>query len=61
MGQTIIEKILSSHCRQEAHHKEIVVAGVDCVMGRMGLFRWPSRLLKRWAARRCLTGKKLLL
>lgn len=36
MGQTIIEKILSSHCGQEARANEIVVAGVDYVMGQDG-------------------------
>lgn len=36
MGQTIIEKILSSHSGQEARADEIVVAGVDYVMGQDG-------------------------
>ncbi len=36
MGQTIIEKILSSHSGQEARANEIVVAGVDYVMGQDG-------------------------
>jgi 3-isopropylmalate/(R)-2-methylmalate dehydratase large subunit len=36
LGQTIIEKILSSHCGQEARANEIVVAGVDYVMGQDG-------------------------
>lgn len=36
MGQTIIEKILSSHCGQTAYANEIVVARVDYVMGQDG-------------------------
>jgi len=36
LGQTIIEKILSSHCGQTAHANEIVVARVDYVMGQDG-------------------------
>ncbi|OPY59881.1 MAG: 2,3-dimethylmalate dehydratase large subunit [Pelotomaculum sp. PtaU1.Bin065] len=36
MGQTIIEKILSSHCSQTARANEIVVARVDYVMGQDG-------------------------
>ncbi len=36
MGQTIIEKILSSHSGQEAYANEIVVAQVDFVMGQDG-------------------------
>ncbi|MEG6616131.1 3-isopropylmalate dehydratase large subunit [Peptococcaceae bacterium 1198_IL3148] len=36
MGQTIIEKILSSHCGQTAHAGDIVVANVDLVMGQDG-------------------------
>ncbi len=36
MGQTIIEKILSSHSGQEARANEIVVAKVDYVMGQDG-------------------------
>ena len=36
MGQTIIEKILSSHCGQVAHANEIVVARLDYVMGQDG-------------------------
>jgi len=36
LGQTIIEKILSSHSGQEARANEIVVAGVDYVMGQDG-------------------------
>jgi len=36
LGQTIIEKILSSHSDQEAHANEIVVARVDYVMGQDG-------------------------
>ncbi|OPX92086.1 MAG: 2,3-dimethylmalate dehydratase large subunit [Pelotomaculum sp. PtaB.Bin013] len=36
MGQTIIEKILSSHCGHTARANEIVVARVDYVMGQDG-------------------------
>jgi len=36
LGQTIIEKILSSHCGQTARANEIVVARVDYVMGQDG-------------------------
>ncbi len=36
MGQTIIEKILSSHSGQEVRANEIVVAVVDYVMGQDG-------------------------
>lgn len=36
MGQTIIEKILSSHSGQEARAGDIVVAEVDYVMGQDG-------------------------
>lgn len=36
MGQTIIEKILSSHSGQEAYANEIVVAEVDFLMGQDG-------------------------
>jgi len=36
LGQTIIEKILSSHCGQTACANEIVVAQVDYVMGQDG-------------------------
>jgi len=36
LGQTIIEKILSSHCGQTACANEIVVARVDYVMGQDG-------------------------
>jgi 3-isopropylmalate/(R)-2-methylmalate dehydratase large subunit len=36
LGQTIIEKILSSHCGHEAYANEIVVAKVDYVMGQDG-------------------------
>ncbi len=36
MGQTIIEKILSSHSGQQVHANEIVVAKVDFVMGQDG-------------------------
>ncbi|OPX89672.1 MAG: 2,3-dimethylmalate dehydratase large subunit [Pelotomaculum sp. PtaB.Bin104] len=36
MGQTIIEKILTSHCGQTARANEIVVAQVDYVMGQDG-------------------------
>jgi len=36
LGQTIIEKILTSHSGQEARANEIVVAGVDYVMGQDG-------------------------
>lgn len=36
MGQTIIEKILSSHSGQVAHANEIVVAELDFVMGQDG-------------------------
>lgn len=36
MGQTIIEKILSSHSGKEAYAGEIVVARVDYVMGQDG-------------------------
>jgi len=36
LGQTIIEKILSSHSGQEARANEIVVARVDYVMGQDG-------------------------
>ncbi len=36
MGQTIIEKILSSHSGQEARANEIVVSRVDYVMGQDG-------------------------
>ncbi|MFA4884926.1 MAG: 3-isopropylmalate dehydratase large subunit [Desulfotomaculaceae bacterium] len=36
MGQTIIEKILSSHSGQEARANEIVVAQVDYMMGQDG-------------------------
>ncbi|NPV72625.1 MAG: 3-isopropylmalate dehydratase large subunit [Pelotomaculum sp.] len=36
MGQTIIEKILSSHSGQEVHANDIVVARVDYVMGQDG-------------------------
>lgn len=36
MGQTIIEKILSSHSDREARANEIVVAKVDYVMGQDG-------------------------
>ncbi|OAT85436.1 3-isopropylmalate dehydratase large subunit [Desulfotomaculum copahuensis] len=36
MGQTIIEKILSSHCGRTAHAGEIVVARLDFIMGQDG-------------------------
>ena len=36
MGQTIIEKILSSHSGQESRANDIVVARVDLVMGQDG-------------------------
>ena len=36
LGQTIIEKILSNHCGQEAYANEIVVARVDYIMGQDG-------------------------
>jgi 3-isopropylmalate/(R)-2-methylmalate dehydratase large subunit len=36
LGQTIIEKILSSHSGQEAYANDIVVARVDFVMGQDG-------------------------
>lgn len=36
MGQTIIEKILSSHCGHTAHTNEIVVAHLDYIMGQDG-------------------------
>ena len=36
MGQTIIEKILSSHCGHAAFANEIVVARLDYVMGQDG-------------------------
>ena len=36
MGQTIIEKILSSHSGQEARAGDIVVAELDYVMGQDG-------------------------
>ncbi len=36
MGQTIIEKILSTHSGQEVYANDIVVAGVDFVMGQDG-------------------------
>lgn len=36
MGQTIIEKILSSHSGREAYANELVVARVDYVMGQDG-------------------------
>ena len=37
MGQTIVEKNLSSHSGQEARTGEIVVAELDYVMARMEL------------------------
>lgn len=36
MGQTIIEKILSSHSGQKVYANDIVVSGVDFVMGQDG-------------------------
>jgi 3-isopropylmalate/(R)-2-methylmalate dehydratase large subunit len=36
VGQTIIEKILSSHSNQQVHANEIVVAKVDFIMGQDG-------------------------
>lgn len=36
LGQTIIEKILSSHSGQKVHANDIVVSGVDFVMGQDG-------------------------
>lgn len=36
MGQTIIEKILSSHSGQQVHANDIVVARVDFIMGQDG-------------------------
>ncbi len=46
MGQTIIEKIISSHCGAIAHANEIVVARVDYVMGQDGTAPLAIRAFK---------------
>ena len=60
MGQTIIEKILSSHSGQEARAGDIVVAELDYVMGQDGTAPLAIRALRIWAVKMHLTDRVAL-
>lgn len=59
MGQTIIEKILSSHSGQQAYANEIVVAKVDFIMGQDGTSPLAIRAFENMAGKEVFDPDKV--
>ena len=62
MGQTIVEKIMSSHCGKTVYRNELVVADVDAVMASDTTTPLTIRAFESmggktvWDPKRCFLG-----